>query len=239
MLDCWESPAPNFRTRLLARVFSHATRTIADRRQPYIIRPPASPADFDVACYHVFLISYSDLVFFTGLLSMNLLALLLPLIPLPFYPQPRQPVQLITDTFMDGSLFPESHLYDSAWTTSPLVTRPDVAFVDLSNDALGVHRIDRRRSPFEVVPAPKSSAGALHKAWQAYFPRGSINPKGEIPGGLGFYLSGPKRFRERLPDAKEVIFGYSVMFENDWEWVKGGKLPGICMCRLFNSPVVL
>ena len=116
---------------------------------------------------------------------------------------------------MNSNLFPSTHKYESAWTTSPLVSLPEVEFVDLSNDVLGVHRIDKRRPPVEIVPAPNSPAGALHKAWQAFYPEGSINPKGNIPGGFGFYLSGPSHFRERLVDAKEVLFGYSVLFQSD------------------------
>ena len=29
-------------------------------------------------------------------------------------------------------------------------------------------------------------------------------------------------------DVVEMAIGYSVLFPGDWEWVKGGKLPGIC-----------
>jgi hypothetical protein len=46
---------------------------------------------------------------------------------------------------------------------------------------------------------------------------------------LGFYLAGPKEIASLLDQgAKEAVFGYRVMFEKGWEWVKGGKLPGMC-----------
>ena len=55
-----------------------------------------------------------------------------------------------------------------------------------------------------------------------------MNPSGSIPGGFGPYLSGPTAFAKRLETAKEAIFSYRLMLQKDWEWVKGGKLPGIC-----------
>jgi len=60
-----------------------------------------------------------------------------------------------------------------------------------------------------------------------FFPEGSINPSGTIPGGFGFYLSGPSNFAKRLESATEALFSYRVMFEEGWEWMKGGKLPGL------------
>jgi len=40
-----------------------------------------------------------------------------------------------------------------------------------------------------------------------------------------FYTAGPSNVD--LTTAKEVTLGYSVMFEEDFEWNKGGKLPGL------------
>ncbi|EIM80912.1 uncharacterized protein STEHIDRAFT_87240 [Stereum hirsutum FP-91666 SS1] len=67
------------------------------------------------------------------------------------------------------------------------------------------------------------------EAWEAFYPAGSINPGGEIKGGFGFYMKGPKPFEQTLErkDAVEVVCGYEVMFEEGFEWVKGGKLPGV------------
>ncbi|TFK65183.1 hypothetical protein BDN72DRAFT_845832 [Pluteus cervinus] len=71
------------------------------------------------------------------------------------------------------------------------------------------------------VPLPK-------EAWEAFYPKGSINPNAPLPGGFSFYLSGPTAFANALSDgATEVILSYRVMLETEWEWVKGGKLPGI------------
>ena len=71
-------------------------------------------------------------------------------------------------------------------------------------------------------PPPKT-------AWEAFYAKGSISPKTEKPGGMGFYLSGPPDFAKVLDKgATEAMFSYRVMFQHDWEWVKGGKLPGTC-----------
>jgi hypothetical protein len=70
-------------------------------------------------------------------------------------------------------------------------------------------------------------------AWEAFYPEGSINPSATIPGGFTFYLKGPLDFAKRLESATEALFSYRVMFEEEWEWVKGGKLPGLCKWSLF------
>lgn len=164
---------------------------------------------------------------------MNLLSTLLHLLPFSFSTPPQIPLHidpvLLNSTFnMDSFLFPATHNYSEAWTTSSNIVNPNVRKVDLSNEALGVRRINARPPSCDVVPAPNVSSDNPQKAWRAFFPKGSINPKGEIPGGFGFYLGGPNFFEEQLQSAQEVIFGYSILFQEDWEWVKGGKLPGAC-----------
>ncbi|KAH8110372.1 hypothetical protein DFH11DRAFT_1514426 [Phellopilus nigrolimitatus] len=127
---------------------------------------------------------------------------------------------------MGGWLFPGTHSYTLAWTTSAQVDLPSVTHVELADKALDVHRVDSRTPSHDIVLAPNVHSAESQKAWQAFFPNGSINPGSEITGGFGFYMCGPKDFKDALHDAKEVLFGYSVLFEEQWEWVKGGKLPG-------------
>ncbi|KAL5529872.1 hypothetical protein ACEPAF_6129 [Sanghuangporus sanghuang] len=127
---------------------------------------------------------------------------------------------------MENWLFPENYTYSSAWSTSSLISNPNILNVEISLTDLGARRVDRRRPPCEVVPAPNISCPKPQKAWRAVYPEGSINPSGAIPGGFGYYLGGPKDFQEKLRTASEAIFGYSVLFQEEWEWVKGGKLPG-------------
>ncbi|PSR70809.1 hypothetical protein PHLCEN_2v13307 [Hermanssonia centrifuga] len=121
----------------------------------------------------------------------------------------------------------------SGFTTCSLVDVPHVAKVALSDSALGIHKVSSQTSHNIVTPpCPEPVSREAHpRAWEAFFPEGSINPgnKQTAPGGFGFYMQGPGPFHKKLtqetPD--EVVMSYEVMFEEGWEWRKGGKLPGI------------
>ena len=65
----------------------------------------------------------------------------------------------------------------------------------------------------------------------ANYPQGSWNFKGRPLGGLSAYLSGPSSFN--FAKAKEVVFGYSLLFENGFDFHKGGKLFGLCESSLW------
>lgn len=116
----------------------------------------------------------------------------------------------------------------SGFTTSTTIVLPNVLRVDLTDPALGVHKITSHTT-HRVVKPPGSDVDA----WEAVFPQGSINPGNKTAplGGFGFYLHGPTAFHKELAEnsPNEVLMSYEVMFEDGWEWQKGGKLPGICM----------
>merc|ERR1712136_102747 len=57
---------------------------------------------------------------------------------------------------------------------------------------------------------------------QVFYPNGSHTPRGKIRGGFGFN-SAPLN----LEFATTVTLEYEVMFESGFEFVKGGKLPGL------------
>ncbi|KAA1476932.1 hypothetical protein DENSPDRAFT_867438 [Dentipellis sp. KUC8613] len=125
-----------------------------------------------------------------------------------------------------------------AFTTSQLLSsrHSEISHTPLKDSALGVHKVsDPKHLPHNLVKppapiAPPSEDEELpEEAWEAIYPAGSINPSAPIKGGFGFYLSGPQAFKEQVNDkgAQEVVVGYEVMFQEGWEWVKGGKLPGI------------
>ena len=61
---------------------------------------------------------------------------------------------------------------------------------------------------------------------QAHYPKGSYIPSASPAGGFSFYALGPDDFD--LDSAKEVTLSYSVYFDEDFDFNKGGKLPGIC-----------
>jgi len=111
------------------------------------------------------------------------------------------------------------------------ITELNIISVPLADSHLGIHRITRSLT-HEVVRPPPSlhpSSNDPQLSWEAKYPKGSCSPNTEIPGGMGFYLGGPKEIEASLEQsATEAVFGYRVMFEDGWDWVKGGKLPGIC-----------
>jgi hypothetical protein len=123
--------------------------------------------------------------------------------------------------------------FQSGFTACPSLMLPEIQPVTLKDSDLGVHKVTSRTNHSLVVPPAAAAASdadwpAPSLAWEAFYPKGSINPSAPIPGGFGFYLS--PAFSSRLESgATHVILSYRMMLQGDWEWVKGGKLPGICM----------
>lgn len=129
--------------------------------------------------------------------------------------------------------------YEFGFTTSTYGEHRGIDQVPLTDAALGVHK-SSSRTPHRLVTPPAPKHPSPHelpppeKAWEAFYPKGSINPSAPIPGGFGFYLSGPKAFADRLEKgATEAAFSYRMMLEPGWEWVKGGKLPGVCALSIY------
>lgn len=135
---------------------------------------------------------------------------------------------------MERVLFPPSTSASArfSWSTCTSLESDFVTKFPLDDRVLNVHRVSSRTSHNIVVPPPPISSSAHcvppEQAWEAFYPKGSINPTNKIAGGFGFYMSGPADFRDSLREASEVLVSYSVMFQSDFEWQKGGKMPGIC-----------
>ncbi|KAG6333135.1 hypothetical protein ID866_5949 [Astraeus odoratus] len=137
-----------------------------------------------------------------------------------------QPSSLVFDP-----LFPIQNFFTGFTTCTSALVLPNLSVVPLSDVALGIHK-NTGKLTHDVVCPPPPLRPSCHpepdSAWEACYPEGSCSPKSALPGGLGFYLAGPKDFSQTLENgAQEVVFSYRMMFSEDWEWVKGGKLPGI------------
>lgn len=111
---------------------------------------------------------------------------------------------------------------------------PALKLIALSDSALGVHRAQSNLPrPLVKPPSPvgptNNALPAPKSAYQATYPKGSINPTATIPGGFGFYLSGEQSFTSKLKGSapKEVVMSYRLMLEKGFQFQKGGKLPGI------------
>ncbi|KAK0488986.1 hypothetical protein IW261DRAFT_1326401 [Armillaria novae-zelandiae] len=128
---------------------------------------------------------------------------------------------------------PSDRLRDGFTSSSSLAKssgNANIKHVPLDDSALGVHKVFNRTSHNIVSPPvpshPNPDDGEQpEQAWEAFYPRGSINPSASIVGGFGFYLAGPAGFLNGT--VNEAIMSYRVMFEPGWEWAQGGKLPGI------------
>ncbi|BGO97458.1 Polysaccharide lyase family 14 protein [Rhodotorula toruloides ATCC 204091] len=75
------------------------------------------------------------------------------------------------------------------------------------------------------VPADKWTGGVQgdsKSALQVAYPAGSRNPSALPIGGMGFYTS-----KIDITQATNVSFSYSVFFPVGFDFVKGGKLPGL------------
>ncbi|KAK0431890.1 hypothetical protein EV421DRAFT_1925193 [Armillaria borealis] len=113
-----------------------------------------------------------------------------------------------------SSLFPVSSIIDS-WTTSTL---SDDA-LPLSDSTLQPHSEISALS-HDYVTAPDGVESV-----KAFYPQGSYTFKHDPQGGFSFYAPGPNSLD--LTTAKEATFGYSVFFEDGFEFNKGGKLLGL------------
>ena len=123
---------------------------------------------------------------------------------------------------LQNYLFPAFHTYSSGFTTASGLSVPGVSTVALSDSALNVIKVQSGLTHNVVNINGKT-------AWQANFPAGSWNPSNTPLGGFGFYVNGTTAFQNAVAKgANQVMFGYSVMFQNGFKWNLGGKLPGGC-----------
>jgi len=92
--------------------------------------------------------------------------------------------------------------------------------LSLSNSTLRPQKVTNR-CPFTYE---NSSDGV--NSLKAHYPKGSYKPSVDPCGGVSFYAPGPASVD--LTTAKEALFSYSVYFPEGFNFVKGGKLPGLC-----------
>lgn len=119
----------------------------------------------------------------------------------------------------DGSLTHKLFPYgfgEKAWTTAEGVdgARP------LSDATLKPTNVLSALSR-DIVKAPDGKLGM-----EAHYPQGSYTFGHDPLGGFSFYAKGPSDVD--LSIALEATFGYSVFFEEDFDYQLGGKLLGFC-----------
>ena len=118
---------------------------------------------------------------------------------------------------LSSTLFPVSPQL-KYWTTSTSITGATVS--PLSDDTFRPHnQISALKHPYVNAPDGELSM-------QAFYPAGSYNFQNSPQGGFSFYAPGPASVD--LTTAKEVTFGYTAYFPAGFDFVKGGKVPGLC-----------
>ena len=85
----------------------------------------------------------------------------------------------------------------------------------LANDAAST-------SPADLVAAALTSWDNSSSVLQLFYPENSINPASKPQGGAEFYATPLS-----IQHAKNVSLEYSIFFPVDYDWVLGGKLPGL------------
>ncbi|GJE88084.1 hypothetical protein PsYK624_041670 [Phanerochaete sordida] len=113
-----------------------------------------------------------------------------------------------------AALAPIANILES-WSTAPEAP----AALPLEDSTFRPHNaISALQHPY--VPAPDGPI-----SMKATYPQGSWNFENRPLGGFSFYGPGPNDVD--LTTAKEVTFGYTIYYEDGFEFNLGGKLPGI------------
>ncbi|KAI1791570.1 hypothetical protein LXA43DRAFT_888956 [Ganoderma leucocontextum] len=113
-----------------------------------------------------------------------------------------------------GPLFPVSP-QKKYWTTDQDLPSPS----PLADSTFRPHnQITALTHDYVTAPDGKLSMRAI-------YPEGSYTFTNDPQGGFSFYAPGPANVN--LTTAKEATFSYDVYFPSGFEFVKGGKLPGL------------
>lgn len=136
-------------------------------------------------------------------------------------------------SFSLAELFPVPVKY--GWTTSQPSNQDKTIIAKQRKDLSKVHteRLDDGHLGVHHV-----SIGTTHKrfqladgtrVWEAFYVNGSYTPSGPVRGGFGLYLGGPKgKWKQFVDLHSQITMSYAVYFEEGFDFVKGGKLPGLC-----------
>ncbi|KAI0933458.1 hypothetical protein AcV5_005597 [Taiwanofungus camphoratus] len=147
------------------------------------------------------------------------------------------PPLTVTDVITIVPPLPTPTAVQTAWAAPPQMT--DLSAFNVTNFACGQQNL---RIINDVPPnantsilaafaeetedlgalIPSQAAANSSAVLQLFYPADSINPASEPQGGADFYATPLD-----MKDAQNVSLEYSVFFPEDFDWVQGGKLPGI------------
>lgn len=122
-------------------------------------------------------------------------------------------------TSATSKLFPVAGAVKSWSTSSSAGGTGSRKALTLSN-AIFRAQHDMSNNPHPIVAAPDGKM-----AMQASYAKGTYTYSHGSPSGFSLYAPGPADVD--ISTAKEATFGYSIYFPEGFDFVKGGKLPGI------------
>jgi len=113
----------------------------------------------------------------------------------------------------------------AGWTVADGVSAANIKDLTLTNDTF-IAKKEAHTSSRPVVEWQGKTA------IRAFMAKGSLDPGDDPAGGFSFYTPGPSNGDGQTPlvdltQGKELLFSYSVMFEDDFDFNLGGKLPGM------------
>jgi hypothetical protein len=121
----------------------------------------------------------------------------------------------------ESNLFPVSG--SPRWTTLAGAS----GSLQLSDETLRSFKITTR-CPYTYENSPDGI-----RSLKVHYPEGTYTLGTDPCGGVSFYAPGAASVD--FTTAKEALLSYSVYFPSGFEWVKGGKLPGLCKYLLYLS----
>jgi len=135
-----------------------------------------------------------------------------------------------TTSFTESTNESSDNLSITSWTAPKFFS--DLSVFNITHFASGKDNLD---VVIGITPGlgdivyADSEGSSLRTLWrnasamlQLFYPKNSINPAGWPRGGSEFYATPLD-----LSNASSVTLKYKVFFPSDFDWVKGGKLPGL------------
>ena len=153
---------------------------------------------------------------------MSRLAFLIPvLLVLQVFSQSTTPAASVASQYSLSTSttlpFPQATLKNSS-TNSFIVSNWGLSKGRIQNGASNLAFVD---DPFPNAPAPGSVANSSAPVLQVQYPAGSFQDNNV--GGAQFYAM----WNSSGSPFQSMLVSYEVAFDSGFDWVKGGKLPGL------------
>jgi hypothetical protein len=110
---------------------------------------------------------------------------------------------------------------------NPPVVNPPVVNPPVVNPSSKLLYITKRVSDLNITKTTFGSGAWNGNEVTCTYPKGSCAGNSQVKGGYGFYAVPKATDGQLIFPCNEAIFQYDVFFDPNFDWVKGGKLPGL------------